>query len=210
MNRHIICPTVTAFDTHAYRIQMERLEPFCERVHIDLMDGKFAPTLSPGLTQIWWPDKMTADIHLMYQDPMAEIDQLLYLAPHLVIIHQEATVNHREFADKLRSRGIKAGLALLADTAVEQARENILSFDHFLVFSGDLGKHGGTADTGLLSKVLEIRRYHPDVEIAWDGGINDQNAEVLIAGGVDVLNVGGFIQNATDPSAAYATLKAIH
>jgi ribulose-phosphate 3-epimerase len=205
----VICPTVTAFDTHEYRVQMERLEPFGERIHIDLMDGKFAPTISPGLDQIWWPDKLTADIHLMYQNPTAEIDQLLHLKPRLVIIHQEAAVNHREFADRLRQHGIKVGLAILASTTVEQIHERILSFDHVLVFSGDLGKHGGTADMTMLDKVSRIREYSPDVEIGWDGGVNDQNALALITAGVDVLNVGGFIQNSTDPAAAYAKLKAI-
>lgn len=210
MSMAIICPTVTAFDTHEYRVQMERLEPFAKRIHIDLMDGKFAPTTSPGLEQVWWSERFSADIHLMYQDPMTEIDQLIFLKPNLVVIHQEATVNHREFADKLRSHGIKAGLALLASTDVEQASENILSFDHVLVFSGDLGKHGGTADMSLLTKVLQIRQYHPNVEIGWDGGINDENAATLIDSGVDVLNVGGFIQKSTDPGAAYAKLKLIN
>jgi ribulose-phosphate 3-epimerase len=209
MGMPIICPTVTAFDTHEYRVQMERLEPFATRIHIDLMDGKFAPTTSPGLDQVWWPEKFTADIHLMYQDPMAEIDQLIYLKPNLVIIHQEAAVNHREFADRLRSHGIKAGLALLPTTLVEQARGSILSFDHVLIFSGDLGKHGGVTDTSLLPKILQIKQYHPNIEVGWDGGVNDENAATLIDSGVEVLNVGGFIQKADDPAAAYAKLKAI-
>ena len=205
----IVCPTVTAYDTHDYRVQMERLKPFTERVHIDLMDGKFAPTLSPGLEQVWWPDKLQADIHLMYQNPMPHIDQLILLKPNLVIIHEEANVVARDFAVQLRQYGIKVGLALLHDTPVDQIRETLLSFDHVLIFSGDLGKHGGTADLSILNKAAKIREYNPNVEIGWDGGITDKNAHDLLAGGVTVLNVGGFIQNATDPADAYAKLKAI-
>jgi len=205
----VICPTVTATGTHEYRVQMERLESLTKRVHIDLMDGKFAPTTSPGLDQIWWPEDMTADIHLMYQKPMTLVDQLIHLKPHLVIIHEEADVDHRALADQMHQNLIKVGLAVLQNTPAERIRETILSFDHVLVFSGDLGKHGGRADMGLLEKVSRIREYHPTVEIGWDGGINEENAEALINGGVDVLNVGGFIQNATDPASAYATLKAI-
>ncbi len=52
----VICPTVTAYDPHEYREQMERVEPFAKRIHIDLMDGHFAPTKSPGLKHVWWPD----------------------------------------------------------------------------------------------------------------------------------------------------------
>jgi ribulose-phosphate 3-epimerase len=204
-----ICPTVTAFDTHEYRVQMERLEPFCERVHIDLMDGMFAPTTSPGLDHVWWPKNMIADIHLMYQDPAAHIDQLITLKPNLVVIHQEASGDHRNFADQLHRNGIKVGLAILHDTPVEQVRETIASFDHVLVFSGDLGRHGGVADMNILQKVAKVREYSPDIEVGWDGGVSDENAAALIAGGVNVLNVGGFIQNSTDPAAAYAKLKTI-
>jgi len=205
----VICPAVTALDTHSFRTQMEMLEPFCKRVHIDVMDGIFAPTTSPGLDQMWWPTKMLADLHLMYQDPVSQLEQIIHLRPNLVIIHQEASVDTRAFTNHLHQFGIKVGLAILHDTSIETAREALLTFDHIMIFSGTLGKHGGTADLSLLQKVVAIREYYPDVEIGWDGGVNDQNAHELIGGGIDVLNVGGFIENATDPAAAYAKLKAI-
>ncbi|HEX4774724.1 MAG TPA: hypothetical protein VH234_04370 [Candidatus Saccharimonadales bacterium] len=204
-----ICPTVTAFDPHEYRTQMEKLASFASRVHIDLMDGQFAPTKSPDLTNIWWPHELTADIHLMYQEPMDYIDQLIKLKPHLVVIHNEAHVHHMEFAARLHAHDIEAGLAILADTPVEYAEQIMHSFDHVLIFSGKLGYHGGQADLGLLDKVHKVRAHHPDAEIGWDGGINDQNARQLVEAGVTVLNVGGFIAKAPDPKEAYAKLKEL-
>ena len=186
---------------------MERLLPFAQRVHIDLMDGEFAPTKSPGLDQVWWPHELTADIHLMYQRPMESVEQLIKLKPNLVVIHNEADVHHMDFAARLHQHDIEVGLAILHDTPIEHAYQIMHSFDHVLVFSGDLGKHGGVADLGLLDKVRKIRDHHPEVEIGWDGGINDQNAPALIEAGVAVLNVGGFIQNADDPARAYAKLQ---
>jgi len=202
----IICPTVTAFNSHEYRAQMEHLEPFANQVHIDLMDGKFAPTISPSLEQVWWPSKLTADIHLMYQKPMQYIEQLIKLKPRLVLIHAEAEVHHMDFAARLHRAGILAVLAILQDTPVENTYQIMHSFDHVLVFSGDLGHHGGQANLGLLDKVRKIRDHYPEAEIGWDGGINDQNAGQLVNGGVDVLNVGGFIAGARDPAAAYSKL----
>ena len=209
MTATVICPTITAFDGAEYKRQMDQVMPFAGRVHIDLMDGEFAPTKSPTLSQIWWPQILEADIHLMYQRPMEYLEQLIKLHPRLVVIHNEADVHHMHFAAELHKAGIEAGLAILRDTPVEYAYQIMHSFDHVLVFSGHLGHHGGIADLGLLDKVRKIRAHHPDTEIGWDGGINDTNAPQLVENGVSVLNVGGFIQAASDPQAAYAKLKAV-
>src|SRR5262245_47318704 len=97
----LVCPTVTAFDGEAYRRQMAVAASLAERVHIDLMDGEFAPTKSPDLLQIWWPHNVLADIHLMYQRPMDHLQQLIKLRPHMVIIHNEVSVHHMHFAAEL-------------------------------------------------------------------------------------------------------------
>jgi ribulose-phosphate 3-epimerase len=140
---------------------------------------------------------------------MRYLKQLIHLKPNLVIIHNEAHVHHMHFAAELHKEGIKAGLAILRETPVEWAYQVMHSFDHVLVFSGKLGYHGGEADLGLIDKVKKIREHHPEAEIGWDGGIDDKNAKALIDAGVDVLNVGGFIQRSDNPEAAYGTLKAI-
>lgn len=204
-----ICPTVTAFDLGEYTSQLQTITPFAKRIHIDLMDGQFAPSTSPSLNDIGLPHGPVVDIHLMYQEPMAVLERLIHLKPHMVIVHNEAHVHHMHFVAELHRHNIKAGLAILQDTPIEHAYQIMHSFDHVLVFSGHLGYHGGQADMGLLDKVQKIRSHHPDAEIGWDGGINEHNAKQLIEAGVDVLNVGGFIQKSSDPRSAYATLLAV-
>lgn len=205
----VICPTITAYDQHEYRRQMELASQLSGRVHIDMMDGEFAPTVSPALEQIWWPHTIKADIHLMYARPMEHLRQLIKLKPHMVIIHNEAEVHHMHFAGELHKENILVGLAVLKDTPIEHAYQIMHSFDQVLIFSGDLGHHGGVADLSLLDKVAKIKTHHPDAEIAWDGGISDKNAEQLVSAGVDVLNVGGFIQKSDKPSERYDTLQNI-
>jgi ribulose-phosphate 3-epimerase len=208
MTNFTVCPTVTAFDIDEYKRQIMRLEPFTERVHLDLMDGNFAPTKSPDIDSIWWPMSMEADIHLMYQSPMDYIEELIALKPRMVVIHNEAHVHHMHFAALLHKADIKAGLAILADTPVEYAYQIMHSFDHVLIFSGNLGYQGGSAvDLGLLDKVEKVRKHHPEVEIGWDGGVNLENARQLVEGGVEVLNVGGFIQKSDNPRNAYDKLR---
>ncbi len=204
----VIAPTVTAYDLKTFGEQLKNVG-FAKRIHIDLMDGEFAPTNSPDLDEIWLPNHQIVDIHLMYQRPMEQLDQLIKMRPHMVVIHNEAEVHHMHFAAELHKHDIKVGLAILHDTPVEHAYQIMHSFDHVLVFSGNLGFHGGEADLGILDKVQKIKEHHPEVEIGWDGGINDQNARQLTQAGVDVLNTGGFIQKSDDPKAAYDKLLEV-
>lgn len=202
-----ICPTVTAFSVGEYREQINHIKSFAHRVHLDLMDGDFAPSVSPPLEDVWWPRHFVADIHLMYKRPMDYISQLQHLRPHMVVIHAEAAVHHMHFAAELHKVGIKAGLCLLQDTPVANVAQILHSFDHILIFSGHLGFHGGHADLSITEKIDEVRSHDGDIEIGWDGGITDQNAPALVAAGVTVLNVGGFIQKSADPRAAYKKLQ---
>jgi ribulose-phosphate 3-epimerase len=202
----VICPTVTAADAHTYRAQIERIESFAQHVHIDMADGKFA-TKSLDIGNIWLPENKVIDFHLMYQNPIEIIDQIIALKPRLVIVHAEADGDFNVIANKLRGSGIKVGVALLEPTPVEVIIPEINGIDHVLVFSGNLGHFGGKANLELLEKVKKIKDLDKAVEIGWDGGINNENVEKLAEGGVDVLNVGGFIQQSSNSVDAYVKLN---
>lgn len=204
-----ICPTITAEEPHGYRSQVERIEPFAVRWHIDVADGLFAPHKLIDLDYLWWPGNVQVDVHMMYKNPMQHLELLVVQHPRLVIVHAECEGDFEQWANTLHYHGIEVGVALLPGTPVSVIAEALPHIDHVLVFSGNLGYQGGSqADLRLLEKVQQLRALKPTLEIGWDGGVNDQNAATIAAAGVDVLNVGGYIQHAPNPQAAYAKLKA--
>lgn len=209
MSDLVICPSVTPStpDPHVYREQIERIS-FADRVQIDLMDGVFAPNKNLNPIQVWWPDGMQADIHLMYQKPSEHLETLISLKPHLIILHVESDGNIEDYITHIQRFGIKAGVALLEDTSVNEAHGCIEVADHVLLFAGKLGSFGGVANLSVLEKVAQIRQIKPTVEIGWDGGVNDTNIKSLHEAGIDVCSVGGFIQRSEDPKSAYTALKS--
>lgn len=204
--RPTVCPTITASDFETYQEQMHRLVCFAVRIHIDIADATLTPNSLLPIDQVWWPGGVRADIHIMNRFPLEHIEAMVALGPQMVILHAEAEGNFNTFARVMHRHGIEVGVALLQETSVEVIVPALPVIDHVLIFSGTLGSFGGTADLKLLEKVKELKRLKPQVEIGWDGGINDGNVRQLVKGGVEVLNVGGFIQKADDPEAAYATL----
>ena len=207
----VICPTVTAYDLHEYRTQLERIAEFSDRVHIDLMDGIFAPTISPDIGKLWFDRRVQTDVHIMFQHPDKQIKKILLHNPSLIIVQAEANRESviRSIAG-LKKTKVRVGLSLLptTDPNDEFVSECLKRVDHVLIFSGKLGYHGGKADLKLLKKIEDIRKIKPLVEIGWDGGINDKNVRELAKGGVDVLNVGGYIQKSTNANEAYSKLTA--
>lgn len=202
----VIAPCITVETEEEYKASVERIQPFAQRVQVDISDGEFAPVplLSPD--KIWWPQNWIVDIHAMVSHPEDYIDQLIALKPHLIILHAEADANLLPLFDRIKQYGIKTGLALLKTTVPATVADYIRVVDHVLVFSGDLGHYGGKASLMQLEKVRLVKAISSNVEIGWDGGVSVDNAFTLTQGGVSVLNVGGAIANADDPANVYATL----
>lgn len=202
-----ICPTITAATPLEYHQQMERAETLATRLHVDVADGRFAPRRLIKFDEIWWRGNRTVDLHVMYQWPTIHREVILALSPRLVIIHAEAEGNFVGFASILRSHGIEVGVALLPKTPAETIKPALGFIDHVLIFSGNLGHQGGSkADLKLLDKARELKQLKPQLEIGWDGGVNDKNIREIAEAGVEVINSGGFIQKADDSVAAYAKL----
>ena len=203
----MIVPAVLAETIELYKSQIEKVQPFAKRVHIDVSDGGFAPTFTVGAQELWWPEGWQADIHAMVQRPEEYLAQLIQLKPNLVIFHAEADGDVLGALNTLKQYGIKAGIALLRPTVPLDVADLIKAADHVMVFTGELGKYGGTASLMQLEKVRLVKRINSVAEIGWDGGVNVDNAYTLTQGGVSVLNTGGFIQRANDPEQAFKQLE---
>lgn len=202
----IIAPCITVETEELYESVVKKYQPFAQRVQVDTSDGEFTPVFLLGPDKIWWPKEWIVDIHAMVSHPADYVDKLIALKPHLIIFHVETDANLPQIIEKVKKYGIKAGVALLKTTVPETVADIIRMADHVLVFSGDLGHYGGTASLMQLEKVRLIKAINPNVEIGWDGGVSVDNAFTLTQGGVDVLNVGGALANADNPSSVYATM----
>lgn len=205
----IVCPAILARDENEYHQQMENVAGFAHRIQIDLTDGKFAknPTVSPD--QAWWPVGIKADFHLMYEDPLPAIKEILEHEANLIIVHAEAKGSFDTIAHYCRQRGVKVGVALLPKTGPQTIISALSKIDHVLIFSGTLGSYGGHANLDLLHAVGYLKNHKPGLEIGWDGGINEQNISRLASGGVDVFDVGGSIINSQNPEKVFHRLQRI-
>lgn len=203
-----IAPAVLAETTDQFKQMMEKIHTLANRVHIDITDGEFAPTFTINASEAWWPQGWHADIHAMVARPSEYVDQLIALKADLIIFHAEVQEDLLPIMQKVKGAGMKVGIALQRSTVPSTVANLIEASDHVMIFSGELGRYGGTASLMQLEKVRLIHAIKADVEIGWDGGVTLDNAFGLAQGGVDVLNVGGTIARSADPGATYSALQA--
>lgn len=202
----VVVPCVTVTTPEDYKASLERVHTFAQRIHVDISDGQFAPIKLIEPSQIWWPQEWQTDVHVMADQPSAMLQQLIALKPHMITLHAESKEDIAPLLQQIKQVGIMAGVSLMRSTVPADVSALIELADHVMIFSGDLGKYGGTASLMQLEKIRLVKNINNGAEIGWDGGISLENAFSLAQGGVDVFNVGGAIQKAADPQAAYTAL----
>ena len=204
----VIAPTILSKDPAAYKQIIKTYYPFAKHVHIDVSDGSLTSEVTIPESAVWWPRGWTVDIHMMTANPSQHVNTLIKLHPNLVIFHAEAKEDLLPVFNKLKDNGMKVGVALVKDIYPGSIKSILSAVDHALIFSGTLGKYGGTADLLLLEKAALIREIHGNIELGWDGGANLENTKILTHGCIDVINVGSAIAKSPDPSKSFAALEA--
>ena len=204
-----VAPTINATDPRQYAQFIDNVKGFATRIHIDVGDGVFTDVKTVGLSQVYDIDGVPFDLHLMMNHPESQIENIISLQPQLVIVHFEAPFDHHAFFKTLREMDIKVGLAINTETTIEQVRDMLPTIDHLVVFTGKLGHNGGEFRGDCLEKIAAARAINPDLEIAVDGGLNQETSRQALEAGANLLDVGSFIQDADDPEIAYIAIQAI-
>lgn len=204
----VIAPTILTDDPAKYKLLIETYHPFTKRAQVDISDGSLAPSVTVSDTAVWWPKGWVIDIHLIVSKPSAHVPTMLKLMPNLVILHPEGEEDLMPIFSSLQKAGIHVGIAIMKDVYPGDIKSIIEVADHAMIFSGNLGQTGGTADLLQLEKARIIKKIKPSIEIGWDGGANLKNIRTIAQAGVNVINVGGAIIGSQDPAKTYADLVA--
>ena len=99
----VVAPCITAETPELFRMAIEKVQNFAERVHVDISDGEFTPNFLLGLNQIWWPQNWQVDAHLMAKRPSEYVQQLIAMKPSLIILHVESAENIIPSLDMIRT-----------------------------------------------------------------------------------------------------------
>ncbi len=197
----LVAPSILSADFGRLNEEITAIcEAGCDLVHVDVMDGHFVPNLTIGPVVVSSVAKVATkplDIHLMVENNTFFVELFAPLKPEYISFHIEEEKHPHRLIQKIRSYGIKPAIVLNPHTPPEAVECLLEELDMVLLMSVNPG-FGGQS---FIPKVLEksrrlkalIEKHNAKTLIQVDGGVSDQNIDLLKEAGVDIVVAGSYV-----------------
>ena len=210
-----VAPSILSADFACLGEQVGMLnESVADWIHVDVMDGIFVPNISfgfPIMEVLKRTAKKPLDVHLMIVHPERYVERFCDAGAWSVGFHLEATEDPLPILQLIKNKGVRTCLTINPDIAVERLFPYLQHVDMVLLMSVFAGFGGQKFIEETYDKIkllrAEITRRNLQTLIEIDGGVSLQNAQQLVATGVDVLVAGSAVFKTENPIETIRQLK---
>ncbi len=211
----ILSPSLLSADFGNLQRDIEMLNASeCDWLHVDVMDGLFVPNISfgqPVIKHIKKHARKPLDVHLMIMDPGRYVGSFKEAGADILTVHYEACTHLDRVLHAIKDAGMKAGVVLNPGSPVSLMEDTVQLCDLVLLMSVNPGFGGQKFIENTYNKVRQLRdlcnRKNPECLIEIDGGVNLQNAHLLVEAGADALVAGNAVFASPDPMATIKAMK---
>lgn len=196
-----LAPSILSADFSALAADVKKIEEGgADYIHVDVMDGHFVPNISFGaavMKSLNGKTSLPYDVHLMIENPDQYIDNFVTPQTEFITVHQEACVHLHRTIQNIKSKGVKAGVAINPATPVRMLECVLQDLDMVLIMSVNPGFGGQKFIPQALEKVKELAALRSQQNLYFaieiDGGITLDNAEEVMKAGVDIAVAGSAV-----------------
>ena len=193
-----LAPSILAADFNHLGDDIRKVEDEGVRVlHLDVMDGRFVPSISfgmPLISSIRKESEMFFDVHLMIEEPIRYIKEFAESGADGITVHIEACSDIKSTIEEIKKYGKKAAVSINPGTPVSKIEDILEDVDMVLVMSVNPGFGGQKFIDSTIDKVEKLDKIRKDKDLDYkieiDGGINIENIGYVTEKGVDIAVAG--------------------
>jgi len=215
----MVIPAINAKNFEEAMAQMEKFASIgASWVHLDIVDGKFAPNLtwnSPREAGIMnlptgqagqESGSVSWEIHLMVMNPEVVAEEWLRVGAKRLIVHLESNCDTKNLYELCKKYDAELFLAVGPEGKSEELALERNVADGFQVLTVSPGKAGQNFGEDSLKKIRFLRQKFSDAKIEVDGGVNPKTAKLAKDAGADLFVSASYILQADEPREAYQRL----
>ena len=209
-----IHPSILNADHSNILSEIERVAKVSDFLHLDILDGKFAPNISfswEDAQMIISGSSIPVDAHLMVIDSDVQGPRYAEAGCSSVSVHVESTSDIKKTIKNIKSNGARASLALKPSSQIEEYIDHLDEVDMFLIMTVEPGFGGQSFKGDMMEKVSKTRQLigNRPIWLQVDGGISKDTIEIARAAGADTFVAGSAVYKAEDPASMINVLRAL-
>lgn len=208
-----LLPAVLETSNDAIVQKVRQLLPYKSqfaRIQLDVTDGQFVSSRTVD-DPYSIPDLGTEiEAHLMIKHPEMVLRGWLQRTDvRRLIVHAETVINMEDVITRVKKAGKEIGIALRPETPSRVLEPWLDHIDAAIFLSVQPGRQGGVFISDVLEKVREIKKRHPRMVVALDGGLNEYTLPDAIEAGADEFVVGSALWNAGSLTDALQKIQTV-